>query len=547
MTPAFMSDPTPPTLTGHIDQADRHAVTGWAMDPARPGEPVLLEVVLDGEVVGSFPADRHRADLEQAGLGDGRHAFQLQIPGGLSPHAERVLELRRAGDGAIVPGSPVVLPRAPLAGEAARRALHDAVEAAVLGADAPALEALIGELVRAIQARDPSPPAHHAALLARFGAAAPAPEPRRRALILDESIPDPGRDAGSSALLSHMRSLHRLGFAVEIVPGFAMAADAAAVARMEAEGFTAWVAPWASSVEEVLRRGGEAYDVVYVHRLAVMLKYGALIRRWCPRARLVYCVADLHHLRAEREAALVTGIAGNPEIEALREAELSAIAAADGPITHSTAEQARLAALLPGVRVHVVPWEVALPPPVGPATRRRGVAFVGSFGHAPNRDAAWELLEAVMPLVWAQDATIPFLLAGSGMPAELAEAARTARGPVEVLGRIPVLAELWGRALVAAAPLRFGAGIKGKVLDSLAAGIPCLCTTIAAEGLHLPDELATLVQDEPGAMAREIVRLHQDPALVDRLGAAGRAHIGEHYRAAVIDEALAPALGLETT
>lgn len=542
-----MSDPSPPPLTGHIDQADRHAVTGWAMDPARPGEPVLLEVVLDGEVVGTFPADRHRADLEQAGLGTGRHAFQLQIPGGLSPHAERVLELRRAGDGAPVPGSPVVLPRAPLAGEGARRALHDAVEAAALAADAPALEALVGELVRAIQARTPHPPPHHAALLARLGAALPNGEPQRRALVIDESIPDPGRDAGSSALLSHMRSLRRLGYAVEIVPGFAMEAAPEAVARMAAEGFAAWVAPWAGSVEEVLRRGGEAYDVVYVHRLAVMLKYGALIRRWCPRARLVYCVADLHHLRAEREAALVTGIAGNPEIEALREAELAAIAAADGPITHSTAEQARLAALLPGVRVHVVPWEVALPPPVGPAARRHGVAFVGSYGHLPNRDAAWELLEAVMPLVWAQDPTIPFLLAGSGMPAELAEAARAARGPVEVLGRIPVLADLWGRALVAAAPLRFGAGIKGKVLDSLAAGIPCLCTTIAAEGLHLPDELATLVQDEPGAMAREIVRLHQDPALVDRLGAAGRAHIGEHYRAAVIDAAIAPALGVETT
>lgn len=550
-----MSDPSPPALAGHIDQADRHAVTGWAMDPARPGEPVELEVVLDGVVVGSFPADRHRPDLEQAGLGSGRHAFQLQIPGGLSAHAERVLELRRAGDGAVVPGSPVVLPRAPLAGEGARRALLDAVEAAALGADAPALEALIGELVQAIRAREGAIPAHHAALLARFGGEALAQEARRRtlvparrrALVIDESIPDPGRDAGSSALLSHMRALQRLGFAVEMVPGFAMEAAPEAVARMAAEGFTAHVAPWAGSVEEVLRRAGDGFDVVYVHRLAVMLKYGALIRRWCPRARLVYCVADLHHLRAEREAALVTGIAGNPEIEALREAELAAIAAADGPITHSTAEQARLAALLPGVRVHVVPWEVALPPQVGPAAGRRGVAFVGSYGHAPNRDAAWELLEAVMPLVWAQDAAIPFLLAGSNMPAELAEAARAARGPVEVLGQIPVLAELWGRALLAAAPLRFGAGIKGKVLDSLAAGIPCLCTAIAAEGLHLPDDLAVLVQDEPAAMAREIVRLHHDAAEVDRLGAAGRTYIGEHYRAAVIDAALAPALAMETT
>ena len=61
-----MSDPdVSSALTGHIDQADRFSVTGWALDPARPGEPVELELVLDGAVVGSFAADRHRPDLVQ--------------------------------------------------------------------------------------------------------------------------------------------------------------------------------------------------------------------------------------------------------------------------------------------------------------------------------------------------------------------------------------------------------------------------------------------------------------------------------------------------
>ena len=116
---------------------------------------------------------------------------------------------------------------------------------------------------------------------------------------------------------------------------------------------------------------------------------------------------------------------------------------------------------------------------------------------------------------------------------------------MEVLGQIPVLGDLWARALISAAPLRFGAGIKGKVLDSLAAGIPCLCTVIAAEGLGLPAALAGLVQDSAAEMARAIVRLHHDPAEVDRLGAAGRAYIAAQYAAAAVDAALAPALGLD--
>jgi len=539
--------PIPPApLKGRIDHADRHKLSGWAADPSRPGAPVELELLLDGAVLGRFRAERHRADLEAAGIGTGHHAFIVQIPGGLSLSQDRVLVLRRAADGVALLGSPVVLKREVLAGEAARRELTDAVQAAAQGADAPALEALLRELVRAMVARLPHPAPHHAALLERWGAetAPPPPQDARRALVIDESIPDPGRDAGSSAILSHMHALRRLGFAVEFVPAYSMQAAPEAAARLQAAGFQPWLAPWVGSVEEVLRRGGDGYGVVYVHRLAVMLKYGALIRRWCPGARLVYCVADLHHLRAEREQALFAVGDANPDIANLRDAELAAIRAADAPITHSAVEQARLATLLPGVAVHVVPWEVALPDPPPPAANRRGVAFVGSFGHAPNRDAAWHLLEVVMPLVWAEDPTVPFLLAGSSMPADLREAAAAAAGPVAVLGQVARLDELWSRALVSCAPLRFGAGIKGKVLDSLAAGIPCVCTSIAAEGIDLPGALAALVQDEAADMARTILRLHAQPAAADRLGAAARTHVAAHYQAAAIDAALAPALGL---
>jgi glycosyltransferase involved in cell wall biosynthesis len=536
----------PGPLKGRIDVADRRRVSGWAADGARPGEAVELELRLDGVAVGRFRANRFRKDLAEAGIGTGHHAFAVEIPGGLSGHGERVIELVRAADGAALLGSPAVLAAEAPVGEAARRELEDAVAAATEGASPAALEALMRELMRALAARLPEPQPHQAALLARWGAKGAVPATgRRRALVIDESIPDLGRDAGSHALLSHMRALRRLGFEVEFVPSFAMEAAPEAASRLEAEGFRAWLAPWVGSVEEVLRLGGEGFEVVYVHRVAVMLKYAALVRRWCPGARLLYCVADLHHLRAAREAALMGADPEADDVARLREAELAAIAAADAPITHSPVELARLAEAMPGVAVHLVPWEVALPEPPVPASLRKGVAFVGSFGHMPNRDAAWQLLEAVMPLVWERDATIPFLLAGSGMPADIRAAAQRAAGPVEVLGQIPALGPLWARARVACAPLRFGAGIKGKVLDALAAGIPCVCTPIAAEGMELPAGLMALVGETPAEMAASILRLHADDAAADALGAAGRAHVASAHAARVIDAAMAPALGLE--
>jgi glycosyltransferase involved in cell wall biosynthesis len=278
-----------------------------------------------------------------------------------------------------------------------------------------------------------------------------------------------------------------------------------------------------------------------------MQRYGALVRRWAPEARLVYCVADLHHLRAARRIAVEAGLAadapeGSAATEGLRTAELLAALAADTVITHSSFEATYLAAEIPAAAVRLVTWDVP-PQPADPAAK--GVAFIGSYGHTPNLDAAYELLERVMPLVWAQDPTIPLLLAGSDLPDALRQAAvKAASGPVEVIGWTPDLASVFSRAHLSAAPLRYGAGLKGKVLDSLAAGLPCVCSPIAAEGMDLPATLHALVADGAAAMAATILRLHGDDEAHAALRQAGLAWVAESLSTERLDAALGRALGL---
>jgi O-antigen biosynthesis protein len=174
------------------------------------------------------------------------------------------------------------------------------------------------------------------------------------------------------------------------------------------------------------------------------------------------------------------------------------------------------------------------------------VAFVGSFGHAPNLDAALFLVEQVMPLVWANGQEIPCILVGSDLPAVLRTAAEAAPGRVEVLGQVPKLASVWDRVRLSAAPLRFGAGLKGKVLDSLAAGIPCVCTPIAAEGADLPAEFANVTASDAQVLAAIIVHLHNDAAENARFAEAGVAWVRARLSAECIDAALAVAVRGET-
>src|SRR5262249_10860218 len=148
----------------------------------------------------------------------------------------------------------------------------------------------------------------------------------RRALVIDDCAPDPTRDAGSNAVLGHMRALIALGYAVEFVPARQMAGDIAPRRLRSLLGGGRWhQAPAAASVEEVLRRNAGAYELIYLHRLGNALAYMGLARQCCPRAHVVYSVADLHHLRLERQAHLQAETRLLAQARATKQAELQAM------------------------------------------------------------------------------------------------------------------------------------------------------------------------------------------------------------------------------
>jgi O-antigen biosynthesis protein len=230
--------------------------------------------------------------------------------------------------------------------------------------------------------------------------------------------------------------------------------------------------------------------------------------------------------------------------------ELMAAHLADTVITHSTAE-AEILRSLPAVirkdKVHVVPWAVPVQAVQTPFGDRSGVAFIGNFRHEPNIDAARWLVNEVMPLVWREAPHIKCLLVGGDMP----ESVRLdVEGPrVDVLGHVDNLTDVFERVRLTVAPLRFGAGIKDKVIRSLAAGLPCVGTAEAFAGMaKLPAALIRdCIHDSASGLAATIVRLEQDPIANKRCGEAGLSYAGAVYNESRIDalikQLVQPALG----
>ena len=367
----------------------------------------------------------------------------------------------------------------------------------------------------------------------------------RRALFIDDSVPTPDRDAGSNVAVEHMRALIRLGHQVHFVPSDNMARIPPYTEALERLGIRCHVAPYERSAEEVLRNEEGRFDLVYLHRVA-NARYISAIRARNPAARVIYNVADLHHLRMMRHAELTQDAALHARALAVRTEELAAAAAADCTIVHSSVEASILAGEAPGARVAVIPWVVRPRAVTAAFAARSGVGFVGS-SHPPNVDAAVFLLTEVMPLVWATAPEIVLHLIGAhAADPVLRGLVNGHKGRVNVVGWAPELHAALAGLRLTVAPLRFGAGLKGKMLDSMAAGLPCVMTPCAAEGAGLPAALQGLIGESAASLAALIVQCHADGARNAALAEAGLAHIAETCAEGRIDALLGAAIAGET-
>jgi GT2 family glycosyltransferase/SAM-dependent methyltransferase/glycosyltransferase involved in cell wall biosynthesis len=343
-----------------------------------------------------------------------------------------------------------------------------------------------------------------------------------RLLVIDALTPASDRDAGSVATLGMMRLARDLGWQVSFIPGSNFARVPRDTAALQAEGIEALYAPFCPSVEAHLAACGGRYAAILVFRVDQLHPRLEAIRRSAPQARLIYHVADIHHLREARAAAATDDAKAAARGEALRAQEMALFAAADLVVTHSAVEADYIRAHVPAAQVETFAWIEEAPGATAPFADRSGMFFLGSYGHPPNVDAVLHFLDAIWPRVAAALPEAEFLIAGAGAPAAIL--ARCG-GRVRHLGFVPDLATLTERCRLSVAPLRFGAGVKGKVYAALARGAPTVCTPVAAEGMGLVDGRDALIADGPAAFADAVIRLHEDPALWRALSEGGAAFV----------------------
>jgi O-antigen biosynthesis protein len=388
---------------------------------------------------------------------------------------------------------------------------------------------------RAVLAAAPSP----VAALPGAPPALPDAPASRHILIVDTAVPQPDRDAGSRATLGVIETLRDAGWAVTFWPHdrrdagrhtAALAAlGVAVIDAREPRGFASWLAAHAEAFGHILLMRPRPAAAL----LADALRHG--------RGTLSYYGHDIHGLRLLREAELCRDrfLADAAARELATERQIWRVV--DTVLYLSDSETTYVREAEPSVAAHTVPafaFASFPEPPAPPATQ--ALLFVGGFAHAPNQDAALWFAREVFPLVRAARPAATLVLAGANPPPAVQALAGSG---VEVAGWLSDadLAARYAATRVVVGPLRFGAGVKGKVVDALHQGFPLVATSVAVEGL--PGLAGVVpVADTPAALADAILRLLADDAVWTAQAAAQIRYARQHCSREALRTALLAAL-----
>jgi len=362
----------------------------------------------------------------------------------------------------------------------------------------------------------------------------------RRVLVIDACTPTPDRDSGSLRMFNVLRLLVAHGCAVSFLAENPVHGGAYTQALQQL-GVEAWWHPWVADPARWMREHGARFDIVILSHHHVASVYLPLVRRFAPKARVLFDTVDLHYLREQREAELSGDPARRRAAASTRERELHLIRETDITLVVSPHEQALLLREVPSARIEVLSNVHAIVGSRRDYAAREGLLFVGGYRHPPNVDAVCWLVERIFPLIRAALPQIELHLIGGDAPERVRELGE--QPGVRFHGHVPDLDPYLDGCRIALAPLRYGAGVKGKVNQSMAHGQPVVATACAAEGMHLRDDHDVLLADHPHAFAAAVLRLYRDPVLWQRLSAHGLDNVRAHYSFEAAGAALARILG----
>ena len=325
-------------------------------------------------------------------------------------------------------------------------------------------------------------------------------------LIIDHFVLTPDEDAGSLRMSRMIEEFVSMGYRVHFA---ALQGQHSHKWLSQASHLGVEVVVGVDAIKPLVAGLKDQLDFAILSRPEVFAEMISVMWLLAPAVPVAYDMVDAHGLRLRRKyemSKLPSDLESAMNIELV---EIKSAKAADVVIGVSQADLEHLRDIsgenFEGVVVPTVHY--GKEKSTAGFNDRKGILFVGGFQHDPNVAAVKELVNVIMPLVWDVLGPIPVTIAGSRTTAEVLE---LASGTVRVCGWVEDLGPLYEQSRLFVAPLRYGAGVKGKIGEAISHGLPTVTTSIGVEGLALENKMDIMIADSPDEIAKIICDLYND-------------------------------------
>jgi glycosyltransferase involved in cell wall biosynthesis len=343
-------------------------------------------------------------------------------------------------------------------------------------------------------------------------------------LIVDDRFPTPDRDAGSARMVAILKAMTEWCKPV-FIP----------VSKHE----------WPEEEKRLWQMGVETARIVDYKRLIKQRKFYAAvvsrphvaeamipaIQRADRRIKIVFDMVDAHFIRMEREHKVTGAFELARAAAAYRKVESRMARRSDLIWCNSSEDKKVMGSIAPGVPIAVVPTIHDLRGRGLPFEERAHLLFVGNFLHRPNVDGVVFFLQEIFPLVRASVPGVELHIVGDNTPPEISECESES---VKVRGYVPDVGPLFHQHRVMIAPVRFGAGVKGKIGEALAHSLPVVTTTMGAEGMALQNGLDAMIADAPQEFADNVIKLYRDREFWQKLSDNSYQHAENNFTPKVV-------------
>lgn len=375
---------------------------------------------------------------------------------------------------------------------------------------------------------------------------------RGRIFIADPFLPAYDRASGSLRLFSYIKILRELGYHITFVarilgPDIRYARELQQlgvevygndVAALEVAGYQFHDKVVPVPYETIFSE--RKFDYAILSFWYIAHHYIPVIREYSPATRIIVDTVDIHFVREKREGELKNDTDLIAIAEQKEKDEIAVYQSADRCWVVTDQDRDAIIDQLPGIPIDIVPNIHQIPDLLEFDDDARDLLFVGNFSHPPNGDAVLFFHQEVWPQVAAELPDAKWYIVGNNPPEEI-QALASER--IIVTGWVETLEPYFRRARISVSPLRYGAGMKGKIGEALSIGLPVVTTTIGAEGMGLVDGEQAMIADEAQALAAAIIELHRDKDLHSKLARQGRQLVVDRWSTARTRENLATLFG----